>query len=78
MSSKHFAVSLKEIFNNIKRSKIFLNKDKHHRNLSTSIPFMSSKRTNSSKDKDQDLTQKISISKPSLFNISNNSLEQIL
>ena len=80
MLSKNFAFSLKDIFNNINRSKIF-NKEKHHRNLSTCIPFIFSERSNSRKDRDKDkhkdLTQKISISKHSLFNISNNSLDEI-
>ena len=77
MSSKDFRASLKEIITKTNKTKLFLTKLKHHRNLSTSTPpvNMSTKKKNTKKEKD--MTQKISPSKPSLFNVSSNSLEQL-
>ena len=83
MSSKEFRSSLKEIMSKTNKTKLFLNKLKHHRNLSTSIPSiplnMSSKKIFSRKDKEKEKEscEKSCCLKPSLFNINSNSLEQI-
>ena len=81
MSSKDFRSSLKEIMTKTNKTKLFLNKLKHHRNLSTSIPSIalniSSKKIFSRKDKEKEACDKSCCLKPSLFNISSNSLEQI-
>lgn len=83
MSSKDFRSSLKEIMTKTNKTKLFLNKLKHHRNLSTSVPSIplniSLKKIYSRKDKEKEkeACDKSCCLKPSLFNISSNSLEQI-
>ena len=83
MSSKDFRSSLKEIMTKTNKTKLFLNKLKHHRNLSTSVPSIplniSLKKIYSKKDKEKEkeACDKSCCLKPSLFNISSNSLEQI-
>ena len=83
MSSKDFHSSLKEIMTKTNKTKLFLNKLKHHRNLSTSVPSIplniSLKKIYSRKDKEKEkeACDKSCCLKPSLFNISSNSLEQI-
>lgn len=80
MSNKDFRSSLKEINNNlVNKTKIFLTKLKHQRNLSTSIPaHHPNLSTEKLFTKKEEIDKKVQ-PKPrsNLFSISSNSLQQI-
>ena len=77
MTTKDFRSSLKELNNNkTNKTKLFLTKLKHHRNLSTSIPAHSNISTKKLFSKKEDVEKNVQ-PRSTLFNISTSSLQQI-
>ena len=78
MTTKDFRSSLKELNNNkTNKTKLFLTKLKHHRNLSTtSIPVHSTKLSPKLFPKEEEVVKNAQ-PRSTLFNISSTSLEQI-
>ena len=80
MSSKDYTVSMKEIPTKANKTKIFLNKLKHHRHLSTTNPFHSNDLSISPKKlfkSEKEEIGKKAAERASLFNINSTSLERI-